>query len=167
MNKITRIERSHRSEGDDGSAAGFDKGLYVARRPRRCARAVPRDRADRQRASRRSASTIRPGPIPIAAAAIDVERGLPRIRDAWVKRARRRRSLRRPRDQARGQRQCVGIACGARLSECAAARPRHRRRAHHPIRICPRRNHHEGDGLRRASREPRPQRPRWRAPRKR
>ena len=83
-------------------------------------------------------------------------------------RARRRRAVRRPRDQAGGQRQ------RARASTSRATSPTRRSRsaalggaAGDAVRVRQGRHHHQGDDLRRAPREPRPQGRRWPAPRRR
>ncbi len=160
MNKPTRKSEHQTAKRDDRAAAGFDQGLFCARGRPRCPRAVARDRADRTRravpASRRSASTIPPAPTRMRAAEIDVDRGLPRVRESWVTRARRRRSLRRPRRAARGQRQRSASHLARDFPRQAAALPRLAGAAHHAARVRARRHHHQGDGLRRAPREPRP-----------
>ena len=72
-------------------------------------------------------------------------------------RARRHRGIHRPRYQAGGQRQRLRQAPRARLPQQAAADARPARQASNPIRIRQGRHHHQGDDLRRASREPGPQ----------
>ncbi len=94
-----------------------------ARRGARPARAGPRDRArPKARASRRSRSTTPPAPTPTPMSLIDVEKGLARGPHRLGEGARRRRGIRRPRDQAGGQRQRLRQARRARLSRPSTAR---------------------------------------------
>ena len=60
-------------------------------------------------------------------APIDVEKGLKRARIAWVQRARRRRGISGPPDQAGRQRQCHRQASGAQFPQHAGADARARR----------------------------------------
>ena len=74
------------------------------------------------------------------------------------RRARRRRSLRRPPREAGRQRQCLRRKAGHRVPQSAPALTRQARQAAHPAPVRPRRHHHAGDGLRRPPRKPLPRR---------
>ena len=107
------------------------------------------------------------GPYTDAAAEIDVTRGLPRPREAWI-------SERGGVEQYEGREvkpEDNGNVSARHLArdfaEQAAALPRSGGQARHAARIRARRHRHQGDGLRRPPREPRPRRPCSPAPRRR
>ena len=158
MNKITRNSELTLPKVTTGPLPASTQGLSVATRSSRRQRAVARDRADGEgrRAAVPHLRSVRPlhrcgGRDRRDARAAAPTRGLDQ-------RARRRRAIRRPRGQARGQRQRLAEPSRSRLCRKAAALPRSGGPARHAARIRARWHHHQGDGLRRPPREPRPRR---------
>ena len=156
-------EQDHTEKGPDDP--GSDDRADLGHRPRSTPR--PRAIADVRVPFREIALTKESGEPPFRVydpsgpytdpnAKIDVEKGLPRHREAWV---RERGGVEqyagrdiKPEDN--------GNVSGKHLARDfpnkAAALPRPRRQARHAARVRPRRHHHQGDDLRRAPREPRP-----------
>ena len=94
------------------------------------------------------------GPYTDPDAAIDVERGLPRARLAMGEGTRRRRGIRRPRDQAGRQRQRLRQAPRAQFPQHAAPASRRRLPPTSPCRGEVGRRSRPGGGLRRLSSTP-------------
>ena len=156
-------EQDHAQQGPDGTE-GHDRadqrqhqGLLRAGGPPRCARAIPRDRAQR---GRRREILPRLRPLrPLHRCARHHRRGEgaaahPRGvgEGAW-----RRRGVPGPRHQAGGQRQRGGQTPRSRLPQQGTTPARAAGQAGDAIRVRPRRHRHQRDDLRRPPREPGPQ----------
>ena len=167
-------EQDHPQEGPDGPGSDdrtdrrIGQGVRLAGGTRRCPRAVPRDRADRsRRASRRSASTTAPVPTPTPTSRSMSRRACRAIARRWI----RERGGVEQYDGREIKPEDNGNVTGKHLARDFPnkAQPFRgcRRRAGDAVRVRPGRHHHQGDDLRRAPREPRPQGRRWPAPRRR
>ena len=155
MNKITRSKDLMIPKVTTGPISAITK-VYTSPEGHPDVRVPFREIALTEGAAEKSFRVYDPsGPYTDAHATIDVEKGLPRIRDAWVASAAASRttpaatSSRRTTATSRASTSpATSPTSRRRCAACPASRSRNR--------VCPRRHHHQGDDLRRPPREPRP-----------
>ena len=164
MNVQTPITQNHPHRRAAGVAPRLGRG-GAAPLP---AGAVPRGR--RASARRRAAADALRHRRPLrrsGRAAIDIEKGLERPRDAWVLARGDVEEVAPRAGEAGGQRQRPRPASGPPVPDRSQAVPRQGRRGGHPAGLRPRRDHHARDGVRRHPREPAPRGGRRGDPRRR